>query len=144
MPGHPVVESSWHVKVSIILGQLPSPQQRAESPRIHNSPREAVGGSPVDVWGDFSLCTVRGASWGSPCPSARGQDQDPATPHLRVTTWRMTGFKGDGCIFQAGWLSWTFFAINLVFLLSEVWAQMAASVCVLYHHWITRKLLRLF
>ena len=48
-------------------------------------------------------------------------------------------FKGDGCIFQAGWLPWTFFAIHHVLLLSEVWAQMAASVCVLYHHWIMRK-----
>lgn len=39
-----------------------------------------MGRSPVEIWGDFSLCTVRGVSWGGPCPSAHGQESGLSHP----------------------------------------------------------------
>lgn len=72
--GHPVVPSSWHVKLIITLGQFPWPEQMVESPRIHNSQRVAVGRPPMDIGEVFSLCSMRGQNWGGSCLSACGQE----------------------------------------------------------------------
>lgn len=153
--GHPVVPSSWHVKLIITLGQFPWPEQMVESPRIHNSQRVAVGRPPMDIGEVFSLCSMRGQNWGGSCLSACGQesglDHPSPSPYTNSNHFLFFAMENNRIwrrwMYLPNWgtsMNFFFFSENHVFLPSEVGAQMAASVWVLYHHWIMRKLLRSF